>query len=315
MAQTELNWRWLGREEIDDIRWDQVVKADSRSVPYGLTEILDARCVEWGGMVLGNYEAVFPLPFKKRWGLLYSRMPFGLQQLGIFGPDVLKSWIHVEAVLKCLPKRLIWLDIHLHEGIEDAVDPSAKWKWLGLFQFEKWHKRRTAVLEIAKTYEEVHRNYSGQTAKNVKKATSQAFTWFEHDSPEVLIRTFRENQMKKYTGISAMFLDAVSGQMNALVSKRRGVVHTVYGPGNQLYAGAFWWFQGDRMILYFSAITDEGRTHQAMSYLINEALIQASGTWRRLDFEGSQEEGLHHFYLGWGAETLPYLRLQRLKFL
>jgi hypothetical protein len=121
--------------------------------------------------------------------------------------------------------------------------------------------------------------------------------------------------MKKYTGISSMFLDAVSGQMNALASKRRGVVHTVYGPGNQLYAGAFWWFQGDRMILYFSAITDEGRKCQAMSYLINEALIQASGTWKRLDFEGSQEDGLHQFYLGWGAKTLPYLRLQRLKFL
>ena len=69
------------------------------------------------------------------------------------------------------------------------------------------------------------------------------------------------------------------------------------------------------MILYFSAITDEGRTHQAMSYLINEALIQASGTWKRLDFEGSQEEGLHNFNLGWGADTLPYLRLQRFKFL
>jgi hypothetical protein len=52
-----------------------------------------------------------------------------------------------------------------------------------------------------------------------------------------------------------------------------------------------------------------------MSYLINEALIQASGTWKRLDFEGSQEDGLHQFYLGWGAKTLPYLRLQRLKFL
>jgi len=315
MAQTELNWRWLGREEIDDIRWDQVVKADSRSVPYGLTEILDARCVEWGGMVLGNYEAVFPLPFKKRWGLWYSRMPFGLQQLGIFGPDVLKSWIHVETVLKGLPKRLIWLDIHLHEGIEDAKVSSTKWKCVHPFQWERWQNRRTAVLHMAKTYEEVHRNFSGQTTKNVKKASSHAFTWFEQDPPEVLIRAFRENQMKKYTGISSTFLEAVLGQMNVLVSKRRGVVHTVYGPGNQLYAGAFWWFQGDRMILYFSAITEEGRRYQAMSYLINEALIQASGTWKRLDFEGSLDEGLHRFNLGWGAETLPYLRLQRFKFL
>lgn len=315
MGEEVLNWRWLGRDEIDDTRWDKAVKADSRSVPYGLSEVLDARCEEWGGMVLGAYEAVFPVPCKQKGGVMYSRMPLGLQQLGIFGPEALKNWEQVEAVLRALPRRLVWLDIYLHEGLECPEGVLHTWKWRRWLQFEKGSPRRTAVLKIAKSYEEIHRNYSGQTMKNVKNATAYPLTWFEHDSPEVLVRAFRDNQMKRYTGISSGFLDAISIQMNALVSKHRGVVHTVYGPGNQLYAGAFWWFQGDRMILYFSAVTDEGRKHQAMSYLINEALIQAAGTWKRLDFEGSQQEGLHRFNLGWGAETLPYLRLQRLNLL
>ena len=315
-------WRWVRRDEVDDERWNRVVRSDIRSLPYGLTEVLDARTKQWGGLIRNDYEAVCPIPFRRIAGILtLCRMPLGLQQLGIFyspacaihrESDAVKDWEDVETALGALPKDFFWLDLNFQEGLNNPK-PDGNWKKVGpTAWFRSWN-RQNAVVLLKKDYRLNYESYSEQTRRNLKKAQSARLEIFEHDSPEVLVQAFEQHQVKRYGKIPSQFLNAIRWQMHALIHQRRGMVQTVYGPGNELLAGAFWWFSGDRMILYFSTVTDAGRECQAMSFLINETVLQASGTWSRLDFEGSQAPGLFRFYLGWGAEPKPYLRIQRFR--
>ena len=61
--------RLLGRTDIDDARWNAAVADDA--APYPLTWWLDAVTAgKWKGLVLGDYRAVLPLPFRRRLGPL-----------------------------------------------------------------------------------------------------------------------------------------------------------------------------------------------------------------------------------------------------
>jgi hypothetical protein len=322
MGREVSSWRWVRRDDVDDDRWNRVVRSDERSLPYGLTEVLDARAKQWGGLVRNDYEAVCPIPYRRVAGCVnVARMPLGLQQLGIFfapscrinsEANSVDEWSELYSALEVLPKNFIWLDLHFHEGLPLIKSEGAWWKSGPLSWMRCWN-RQNAVLHLEREYQLNFEGFSEQTRRNVKKAQSAQLGLFEHDSPEVLIQAFEQHQVKRYGAMPNDFLNSVRWQMHALIHQRKGMVQTVYGPGNEFLAGAFWWFHGDRMILYFSTVTEAGRDLQAMSYLINEVVLQASGTWSRLDFEGSQAPGLFRFYLGWGAQPKPYLRVQRFR--
>jgi hypothetical protein len=75
------------RANINDTLWNNCITLSGANLGYAHCEYLDAMCEHgWVGLVYGNYEAVFPLPIKKLWGLFnYVVQPKFCQQLGVFG--------------------------------------------------------------------------------------------------------------------------------------------------------------------------------------------------------------------------------------
>ena len=94
-------------------------------------------------------------------------------------------------------------------------------------------------------------------------------TLFEHDTPETLFLAFKRYQGERYR-IPEGFGTAIRQAMYHLLHQGQGAVWSVYGEGNRFLAGAFFAFAGNRAVLLFSAISDEGRSTHAMSYLLNE---------------------------------------------
>lgn len=78
--------RYLKNSEIDRTRWDRIVM-DWTGQPYGLSWWLDIVSPGWEALVKGDYEAVMPLPVKKRYGIRYLVLPRFCQQLGVFGQE------------------------------------------------------------------------------------------------------------------------------------------------------------------------------------------------------------------------------------
>ena len=70
--------------EIDKQKWDQCIRESNQAVIYAESVYLDYMAGEWDALVYGDYEALMPLCFRKKWGIRYLYQPAFVQQGGIF---------------------------------------------------------------------------------------------------------------------------------------------------------------------------------------------------------------------------------------
>ena len=74
--------RFVEHNEVDTNKWDKCVK---RSINSTLMLFLVFRycCFELNALILNDYEAVFPLPTRKKWGIQYAFTPFWSSAVGL----------------------------------------------------------------------------------------------------------------------------------------------------------------------------------------------------------------------------------------
>ena len=124
---------YLERWEIDTVKWDKCVQRCQHSLSYALSGYLDGVCDnisdyskfnfddenqntseilgQWGGLVLNDYEAVFPLPWRQKLGIYYIFQPLFCQQLGLFGNP---GSFTTEDFLKKIPKKFLKIHLQVH---------------------------------------------------------------------------------------------------------------------------------------------------------------------------------------------------------
>jgi hypothetical protein len=62
----------------------------------------------------------------------------------------------------------------------------------------------------------------------------------------------------------------------------------------------------DRITFLFSGLTVEGKQRQAMTYLLDQVIQKYANQPLTFDFEGSDDENLARFYLGFGGTEAKY---------
>ena len=78
---------FLKRNQIDEKKWNDCVLKSSNGLVYALTWFLDGLAMNWCAYVRedkGCYVSVFPVPYKRKFGIKYVYTPFFIQQLGLF---------------------------------------------------------------------------------------------------------------------------------------------------------------------------------------------------------------------------------------
>ena len=103
--------------------------------------------------------------------------------------------------------------------------------------------------------------------------------------------------------------------LHKLVTKglqlRKIDIYEIFNKSDVLVGGAVFLKDENRITYLFSALNDEGRKKQAMSFLIDYVIKRYSEKSMMLDFEGSMIDGIARFYKGFGAEEVNYFRLKR----
>ena len=75
---------YLTRTQLNKNEYDNCIHNAPQSKVYALSWYLDIVADNWGALVLNNYEAVMPLPWRKKYGICYVYPPCWTQQLGVF---------------------------------------------------------------------------------------------------------------------------------------------------------------------------------------------------------------------------------------
>ena len=282
----------LQHNQINRAQWDATI-AKCGNI-YAFSWYLDIVHPSWEALVEDDYQAVMPLTGGKKLGVNYLFNPYFVQQLGIFSKKQ-TSPEKTEAFLNAIPKKYRFCEIRLNES-----NPLQEG-----FQGVEYH--RNTLLDLNQSIEAIRANYHQNAKRNLAKAEANNLQIVDTVIPYHVVALFRDNR----GALLDKWGDAEYDVMTRLAStaQKRGNAFilgvTEKGVGELLCAAIFM-KTANRVTFLFSGLKEEGKEKQAMTFLIDQVLQKYANQPRVFDFEGSDDDNLARFYLGFGGKNVKY---------
>ena len=81
--------KYIHREHLDEEKYNDCVENSLQSNSYAFSWYLDIVCDNWDVLVLDDYEAVMPIPWRKKYGIKYVYPPLWVLQLGVYSNEAI----------------------------------------------------------------------------------------------------------------------------------------------------------------------------------------------------------------------------------
>jgi hypothetical protein len=291
--------RYLKHMNIDPGKWDACVQQAANGSIYGYSFYLDHMARHWDGLVLGDYEAVMPLPWNSKYAVQYVYQPPFVAVSGIFGNGLNNDIIN--QFINAIPKHFRLVEINLNSG---NVFGSAN-TLEGL--------RANFVLPLKASYEELANNYRQNIRRNVRKAR-EAGCVVKTNIPVNAVIELARQQLETVVKVSARDWQQFEKLYGMLQPQQQAVTYGVYNASNELLASAVFFFSHGRAYYILVGNHPNGKTLGASHFLLDRFIEDHAGTGLALDFEGSDIRSLAFFYSSFGAkqEVYPSLKINRL---
>jgi Acetyltransferase (GNAT) domain len=284
------------RPEIDISRWNQCIDNAPNGLIYAYSFYLDNTADNWNALILNDYEAVMPLPWKKKFGFYYLYQPFFIAQLGLFGKNLTADIL--ESFLKAIPAKFrLWEFSFNHQNLFRLKDFS-------LFE------RMNFVLPLNQSYELLYANYRENIRRNIKKSIQYGCYVKTDVDIDCIIQLAKqqpsaapENEFRRFKKVFQL-----------LKEKSMAKAYAVFSNKDDLLASCVFTFSHNRAYYILVGNHPNGRTLGASHSLIDAFIKDHAGKELLLDFEGSDIRGLALFYSSFGAceEKYSAIKLNKL---
>lgn len=291
--------RFIERKDLDLPAWDKCIEEAPNGLIYAYSFYLDHMSKQWSALVLGDYEAVMPLTWNKKYGFYYLYQPFLCASLGVFGKNIDPQML--EAFFKAIPRRFKYWDIYLNHG--------------NYFSRSSYplYNRMNYVLDLNKDYEVLSGVYRDNIKRNIKKS-KQLGCYI--DSTVALDEVIQLSllQMKSFMSIDASSFDGFRKLYVSLQDKGKVKIYGIRSAQKELLASAVFIFSHNRAYYILVGNHPNGKTLGASHALIDAFIKDHAGQNLLLDFEGSDIRNLAFFYSSFGAkeEKYPGIKYNRL---
>jgi hypothetical protein len=294
--------RFLEHNSIDFEKWDMCITQSINGLIYPYAYYLDQVTPGWAALVENDYESVMPLPVKQKWNIHYIIQPIFVQQLGIFSSKPIKAELII-SFISCIPSRYKYINYNFNtfnnfsEVSNSALNPL-----------------KTYELDLIQPYQQLYKNYSTNTKRNLKKSEKEKVFVIKNTPPEPVIEAFRQNRGKEITTLTDKQYNTLKHLIYSGIHKGNAIVYSAYTEHNTFCAGIVFFHTHNKSIMIFSGNTSQAKKNGAMTALINAYIKDHSGQNIVLDFEGSNDEKLARFYSGFGSKECVYLQFVSIRF-
>ena len=103
----------LPSKNIDKNKWNTCSQKAQNRLIYAEYDYLQGLTDNWLGIVVNDYEAIMPIPFRKKWGIRYCYDAPFVQQLGLFGSD---DETLLKEVIQTVTKHIRYGDLFFNFG-------------------------------------------------------------------------------------------------------------------------------------------------------------------------------------------------------
>jgi len=293
--------KYIQQQDINRSKWDICVDESFNGLIYAKSWYLDIVSDQWDALVENNYEKIFPLVYRKKWGLYYLYQPVFTQQLGLFSKNLLTEK-NVLEFIRAIPEKFRFVEINLNTLNKLPVGEYKTVNWL------------THELDLINSHENIRKNYSTNLKRNLKKAESKGLEISKNIKPDDIIHLFRKNRGKSISNLDDTDYLKLSRLAYSGIYKGMVATYGVYSENNTLCAGAIFLQRKKKTIFLFSGLNEQGKKSNAMAFLIDAYIKEHQHSHLTMDFEGSNDLNLARFYKSFGSTeiTYPHLYINRL---
>ncbi len=276
--------------------WDRCIERSPYGLIYAYSFYLDHVSEHWDALIMGNYEFVMPLTWKRKLGIRYICTPPFIQRLGVFGESLPDPNL-IAAFFSEALKHFSYID--------------ADYNFTAGFPHSAVEERTNLVLPLDGPYEDIQSRYLTECKRNIQKAISRKCEFTEHVPVDTVINLYisayghYRTKMSKDDYSKLALLAAHVQEKNMLDSC--GVIHSETG---DLLFGALIFRSHRRLYYLIGAPTSEGRKARAGYFLIDSLLKKYSGLPLTFDFEGSDIVSVADFYRKFGPDREEYYRFR-----
>lgn len=323
---------YLSHSEIDKEQWNETVSHCGNIYAYAW--YLDIVHPDWAALVEDDYATIMPLTGGRKFGIDYLFQPFFVQQLGVFSQQSLNTET-VNSFLDVIPAKYRFAEIRLNETNCECVDAQrVEFHRNVILDLNKdydalrgaYHTNTKRNLAKAESHRlqlmtdvnpvqviDLFRNDRGASLdkwgdkeyKVLQRLTEEAVrrgNAFVVGVSEA--RSLSEVEVRSLSEVEARSLSEVEAPQRS-----SGV-----GPPAplrdldvlNLLAGAIFMKTDCRVTFLFSGNSIEGKEKQAMSFMLDQVIRKYAGQDIVFDFEGSDNDQLARYYLGFGGKEVKY---------
>ena len=284
--------------DIDKDKWDECVLKAHNTLIYAQSFYLD-NCTDyhWDALVLNNYEAVMPITFRKRFGIVYLYQPAFLQQGGVFFATRIDQNI-VKMFLVEVLKRFSFAEINLNYLNEFIQLSNIQFKSLNNY-----------ILPLHKTYEEITSGFKNNFRRNVRKAKMNFFDYEKSEKLKTLIDLYKKLYGSRFQKVKQKDYDALLKNCETLIKNEDIILRTASIKG-EIYAGIILLRDENRIYNIAPSLTLKGRRLCANHFLYDSIIKEFSESNLILDFEGSDIKGISDFYLSMNPINQKYISIK-----
>ena len=286
---------YLTQKEIDKKKWDACIDNAPNGLIYAYSFYLDCMAKHWDALVLGDYEAVMPLTWNKKFGFYYLYQPAFTASLGVFGKNLTEEL--VGNFCNAIPEKFRLIEIALNAG---NYFPGIK----------DTYARVNYTLDLNKDYQLLYNAYRDNQKRNIAKAF-QLGCRVSKEIPVDEVTRLNEEQLRHVSGTKPEDYSRFKKLFELLQSRRQAEVYGLIDSLNRVVSSAVFFYSNNRAYYILVGNHPDGRTLGASHALIDAFIKDHAGKNWILDFEGSDIRNLAFFYSGFGAKEIAYPALRR----
>lgn len=299
MNETSLGIRFLTRNQIDIVKWDNCITNATNSLIYAHSYYLDVMAKNWSGLVLNDYQAVMPLTWNRKFGFAYLYQPPFTAQLGLF----VQNQSDLDLISEFIRKTKYYFKFC-------EINLNAENNTRGTIQ------RANYILTLDKTYAEIRKNFKKRLLENLEEAEINQLIYTREINFSATINLFRMEYGKRIPHVKERDYVNFSILCNELQKKDMLFVRQVKNQSDNILSSSIFFKDHRRIYNIMSVTLKTGREKRSHFFLLDQLIREFSSGFYLLDFEGSDVPGIAEFYKKFGSQLVPYhfLRYNRLPF-
>ncbi len=277
--------QYLLQHQIDKVKWDECVASSGNGLIYGYSFYLDAIAKNWDAIVLGDYQAVMPLLWNKKYGIRYLYTPPFVQQLGIFSTIAINTEME-NAFITLLRTRFKFAELFVN--------------------FKTGKEQPNFILPLYQPYDILQKGYKNDLRQNLKHAAKFPLHYSVDSNFVDAIGIYKKLYSNRMPHITALDYKNFAKVCQAAANKNFLLIRKVIDNSNNILAISIFFNDNKRLYNIMPAVNIAGKQCNANHYLVDNLIKEFANSKLILDFEGSSIAGIANFYKKFGAINEPY---------